>query len=163
MDAAGQLESAEQVECKHADEVEDATDDIEQYNQQLKETEHEIKELEARIALYRGPIDSIRGRLEGRVSAADGDYTGGAESLAMDRRNQRLQDVALYGTGTDMRTLAPVSGSSLALMAAWRGHLEVLEVLLGEIYRPVQCCLSLRGHRGSQHFVSVSSIVCRVL
>eukprot|EP01043_Picozoa_sp_COSAG02_P002792 COSAG02_NODE_66_length_42609_cov_95.996848_15_plen_1632_part_00 len=117
------LKTARQVECDHADEVEDATDDIEQYKEQLEEINDEIAELEDRIALYRGPIDGIRGRLREHVCAADGDYTGFGDSAGC---NYRLQDVAL--NGTSIRT--PVPGSSLVLVAAWRGHLEVLKVLL---------------------------------
>jgi hypothetical protein len=82
--------------------------------------------------LYRGPIDKIRGRLRGRVRAADSDYDGGPTAAS----GHRLDVVAIRpsgrgGSSTEVvRTLAPLPGASLALVAAWRGHIEVLEVLL---------------------------------
>lgn len=125
--AAVILQAAREVECDHADEVEDATDDIEQYKEQLEAMDDEITELQARIALYRGPIHGIGSRLREQVCAADSDYTGCTGSAVVGSRKYRVQDVALNGTPEN---LAPVPGSSLALVAAWRGHLEVLEVLL---------------------------------
>ena len=93
---------------------------MEQYTELLEQVDAEIADLEAKTRLYRGPIDVIRKQLKGRVRAADSEYDGGPVA------SQGRLDVV----NGKVRTLAPLPGASLTMISAWRGHVEVLRVLL---------------------------------
>ena len=80
----------------------------------------EVGGLEARKKSYHGPILEIRENLHGRVIAADAAYDWGPTA-----ERGRLEVV-----DGNVRAAAPLPGASLALIAAWRGHLDVLQVLL---------------------------------
>ena len=119
-EALRRLEQAEQAEDSCADEAEELADDIAQMQDDLEAIVAEVGGLEARKESYHGPILEIRENLHGRVIAADAAYDWGPTA-----ERGRLEVV-----DGNVRAAAPLPGASLALIAAWRGHLNVLQVLL---------------------------------